>query len=120
MELSAKINRAASIIRSDHLRGLHLLELNKFIYDENASQPENIFLFEMMEINEKIDDAKIISDLETIKLENNTEVERLNSLILRAFEMKNFSVALNFLNEMKYRERVNIRLEEKTELLEKL
>lgn len=79
-----------------------------------------MFLFQMMEINEEIDDAKILSDLETIKLENNTEVERLNSLILRAFEMKNFSEALDFLNEMKYRERVNIRLEEKTELLEKL
>lgn len=79
-----------------------------------------MFLFQMMEINEEIDDAKILSDLETIKLENNTEVERLNSLILRAFEMENFSEALDFLNEMKYRERVNIRLEEKTELLEKL
>ena len=79
-----------------------------------------MFLFQMMEINEEIDDAKILSDLETIKLENNNEVERLNSLILRAFEMKNFSEALDFLNEMKYRERVNIRLEEKTELLEKL
>ena len=79
-----------------------------------------MFLFQMMEINEEIDDAKILSDLETIKVENNTEVERLNSLILRAFEMENFSEALDFLNEMKYRERVNIRLEEKTELLEKL
>ena len=79
-----------------------------------------MFLFQMMEINEEIDDAKILSDLETIKLENITEVERLNSLILRAFEMENFSEALDFLNEMKYRERVNIRLEEKTELLEKL
>ena len=79
-----------------------------------------MFLFQMMEINEEIDDAKILSDLETIKLENNNEVERLNSLILRAFEMKDFSKALDFLNEMKYRERVNIRLEEKTELLEKL
>ena len=120
VEDSAKINRAASVIRSNHLRGLHLLELNKFTFDENASQPENAFLFQMMEINEEIDDAKTLSDLDNIKSENDAEVERLNLVIFRAFEEKDFSKALDYLNEMKYRERVKIRLEEKVEFLQKI
>ena len=38
---SAKINSAAGIIRSAHLRGLHLLEIRGVTFDENASQPPN-------------------------------------------------------------------------------
>lgn len=62
-EDSSRINAAASVLRSPHLRGLHMLKINGIKFDENASQPENDFLFQMMETNEEIDECHNLSGL---------------------------------------------------------
>ena len=52
--------------------------------------------------------------------ENNAAIATLNIAIEGYFDTKQFDQSLGLLQEMKYRERVQIRLDEKMELLSKL
>merc|ERR1719402_1421422 len=110
---SARINAAAQVLRSPHLRGLHLLSLNGVEYDETASQPENMFLFEMMETNESIDESHNLNELQDIKLKNDAAVAKLLKRINQQINAEEHTEALRLLQQMKYRERVSIRVDAK-------
>ena len=117
LEQSALINEAAGVIRSPHQRGIHLLKVNGIELDESASQPENMFLFEMMEVNENIDDATDLDQLVEIKKQNALATNLLQGQICECFDKEKHDEALRLLQQMKYRERVEIRVEDKIEIM---
>jgi len=117
LEQSALINQAAGVIRSPHQRGIHLLKVNGIKLDESASQPENMFLFEMMEVNENIDDATTLDELSEIKDQNAIATTILQGEICECFDKEKHGEALRLLQQMKYRERVFIRVEDKIEIM---
>jgi hypothetical protein len=99
------------------LRGLHLLEIKGVTFDENASQPSNEFLFEIMEVNEELDESSSMDVINAIKSANESEAGKLVEKIAVLFEKEDFDRALELLQHMKYRERVAKRVEKKIESL---
>merc|ERR1712189_136895 len=67
LEQSAEINEAARNLKCNHKRGLHLLELNNIEIAENETAASaDSFVFEVMEINEEIEEADSVEELRSI------------------------------------------------------
>ena len=84
--------------------------LHKIVFNHDKE-----FLFEMMEINEDLDDATSIDQVNVIKSENEAAVEDLIEKISSLFDNEDFERALELLQHMKYRERLAKRVEQKIE-----
>jgi len=93
------------------------LEIKGVTFDENASQPSNEFLFEIMEVNEELDESSSIDFINAIKSTNEIAAEKLVEQIADLFEKEDFEHALELLQHMKYRERLAKRVEKKIESL---
>ena len=108
MELSAEINEAKLHLKSDHKRGLHLLALHSIDVVDNESALDNSFIFEVMEINEEIEEAETVDELKQIYDANHDANQLLVDHCQSLYEESNFDEMINLLNKIKYRERIQL------------
>merc|ERR1711892_11518 len=108
LELSAEINAAKVHLKSDHKRGLHLLELNEIDVVDNESALDNSFIFEVMELNEEIEEAESVEELKQIYDENHDANQLLVDHCQSQYEKANFDEMIGLLNKIKYRERIQL------------
>ena len=98
MEQSAEINAAKVHLKSDHKRGLHLLELNEIDVVDNESALDNSFIFEVMELNEEIEEAESVEELKQIYDENHDA----NQLLVDHCQARSYWQLLYFLPKTVY------------------
>ncbi|KAJ3301235.1 hypothetical protein HDV03_001174 [Kappamyces sp. JEL0829] len=91
-EMSMMANKAYQILRDPLSRAHYLLELsNKAIPDNFALPPS--FLMQVMDIQERVDDASIPKELEALVLENQQRIDATVSAIAAAFEADDLKAA---------------------------
>ena len=80
------LNTAYKTLLTPLERGLYLLELEGYPLHEGEISMSSEFLFEVMEINEELDEVDNIEDLQHVKDSNNLRMQNLLKFVL------NFSV----------------------------
>jgi len=76
LEISAKINKAIAVFKSELETVGYFLEIKGLITDNEKYQLPSAFLMEMMEVNEQIDEGDFeASDLDDIQQELDQEIQ---------------------------------------------
>ena len=86
---SSQVNQAFNTLKNPHSRGLYLLSLSGVEVKEDESDQElrkGMFLEEVMEINEKVEEAKTNSQMERLRQEINDKLSELTLAISKAFK----------------------------------
>ncbi|XP_078051463.1 iron-sulfur cluster co-chaperone protein HscB-like protein, mitochondrial [Augochlora pura] len=109
--LSSLINNAYTILSSPLQRGLYMLKLNKIIISEGTDNMDPEFLMEIMERNEKIENAlNNHTKIKELTKENEIILNNLSMDIAKAFQEKDMEKAKAHLIRMKYYDSINKRL----------
>jgi molecular chaperone HscB len=109
IEISAINNKAFKILNNSISRIQYLLELKNISISENSVLPQ-MFLMEMMELNERIDELDIEDDKEVLKQKIRSEIETQKTEIFEEIsesaQQENWSVAKDNLLKWRYLERL--------------
>lgn len=101
-EYSALVNKAYSTVINPLERGLYMLELNGFSIEEDSKEIDKLFLMEIMERNEEIENEKDVDKLRQLNIKNKESISSLMREVQEAFEKKDMKKAKDVLTKMKY------------------
>ncbi|EDO47472.1 predicted protein [Nematostella vectensis] len=100
---SSVVNQAYRTLLKPLSRGLYLLKIHgESIEEGDISSCNAKFLMEIMEINEKIEDASNDKNIQVIEDENNAKIQRCTHDVAEAFEEGNIMAAKEHLCKLKY------------------
>ncbi|XP_029040755.2 iron-sulfur cluster co-chaperone protein HscB isoform X1 [Osmia bicornis bicornis] len=108
---SSLVNKAYSTLSHPLKRGLYMLKLNNVMISEETDNVNAVFLMEIMEKNEEIDEAE--NNEEKIKKlveENERILSNLTKNVGDAFRKEDIKKAETLLIQMKYYDTINNRL----------
>jgi len=112
-DYSMLLNTAYKTLLSPIERGLYLLELAGYplLEGETIMSPE--FLYEVMEINEELDDIDNLEDLQYFKETNNLRLENMFKEVEILFEQQDWNSSRSLLGRVKYFTNVHLKIKEK-------
>lgn len=111
LTLSMDINNSYKILKNDCDRAILLLNLEKI--DHNSAKLSNDFLEKILEKNEELNSRNDITTIRDFINSLNVEYKDLYSVILSAFESKNYDLASRKTIEMKYIDNLITKAKEK-------
>lgn len=111
-EYSALINKAYSTLINPLERGLYMLKLNGFSIEEDSKEMDKVFLMEIMERNEEIENEKDADKLRQLNIKNKETIDSLIREVQEAFEKKDVKKAKNILTKMKYYYTIDYKIKE--------
>ncbi|RWS28281.1 iron-sulfur cluster co-chaperone protein HscB-like protein [Leptotrombidium deliense] len=114
-DYSSLVNKAYKVLVDPYERGLYLLCLHgKEVKEDSDIQLTPDFLMEVMEFNEAIADNKVSQEtLKTLKVENDTKIEKIIKEISTAFEFTDFDSAKLLLAKLKFYNNAAEKIKEK-------
>lgn len=99
---SSYLNKAYSILQNPLERGLYLLSLENVFIEEDSKGTDQKLLIEILMLNEELDDASTIEELEELHTKVRDTIDTLTEQINVSFEQKDFNQAKELLTKMKY------------------
>lgn len=98
--ISMNINNSYNVLKDPYDRAMLLLNLEKI--DHNSTKLTNEFLEKILEKNEELNSKNDIINISDFINNLNNEYKDIYSVILSAFESKNYDLASRKTTEMKY------------------
>jgi len=107
-DLASLITQAYGVLKNDHSRALHLLELEGYPMKDNASGEilGNDILMEVMELRELIDRTTLKKDLQLLQEENRERIQDTCKNIGLAFEKNDLKEAKRITATLQYWNRI--------------
>lgn len=110
-EYSSLINKAYSSLFNPLQRALYMLQLKEITIAEENTQMDQLFLMEVMELNEEIDGANS-NKLSKIEKLNQERIKKLFAEFSKFYEESNFGKAKDLVIKIKYFVSVEKRLKD--------
>jgi len=110
---SMLLNTAYKTLLTPLERGLYLLELEGYPLHEGEISMSSEFLFEVMEINEELDEVDNIEDLQHVKDSNNLRMQNLLKEVGFQIQQQDWNAARNVLGQVKYFANIHNKIKEK-------
>lgn len=117
---ASAVTRAYDTLKHPHTRATHLLEMLGHPMEDQSTGDlvGNVFLMEIMEVREIIDNTVGDDELRPLLLENQKEIDETSELLARAFEEPNLVKALELTAQIQYFTRIDETIREKMKSLD--
>ncbi|XP_049292734.1 iron-sulfur cluster co-chaperone protein HscB [Anopheles funestus] len=102
LEWSSLVNKAYRTLSKSIERGKYLLALSGVTISEENTSIDKEFLFNMMDVNESVEDAQTTEELQKIASKLSVEVDELHSNLVRRFESNDMEGAKETIIRLKY------------------
>uniref|UniRef100_A0A1B6KGD9 J domain-containing protein n=1 Tax=Graphocephala atropunctata TaxID=36148 RepID=A0A1B6KGD9_9HEMI len=111
-EFSSVVNKAYATLSDPLERGLYLLGLHGASIEEGTTDIDKMFLMEIMERNEEIENETDPQKLKEFYANNKDQFDALTSKVGEAFDSNNIEVAKKLLTNMKYYRSIETKIKE--------
>lgn len=102
LEWSSLVNKAYKTLLAPIKRGEYILQQNGIELPQDNSALDQIFLMEMMERNEEVDEANTEGDLRKLLVKVRKELSATSEELSKSFEGNNLKSAVAIIVKMKY------------------